>query len=329
MEYALRVAFFALAPFAIVVAATLVPMTGTFVNIGLLLGVFLFAEAVRRKSESRPWLARVLRRQLAFEEFYRERPPRHFAYYAFYPLVLPYALVQREARRELFLFKGYGAFGLVVILLAGCLRFFASYLPELGFRDFIGTFAITIVVETLVALSLLLPICTSVVALHRQRQRGRLVALLFVGLVSAGIAVGTFAVRRRAFPSIETRARVAKRSAAAPASARRAMDLALRAAWDSRLQHSWERDDDGTVNGAPLAAARAALEPFYRADEAAAFELWTTARKTKPRLMIVFAEGPRRGRPVFLAMRSDGTVVADVHEIPREGRRAMRTAGDF
>jgi hypothetical protein len=107
------------------------------------------------------------------------------------------------------------------------------------------------------------------------------------------------------------------------------MDVALRAAWDSRHQHEWEREDDGTVSGAPLAAARAALEPFYRADEAAAFELWTTARKTRPRLMIVFAEGPRRGRPVFLGMRSVGTVIDDVRAIPREGRRAMRTAGDF
>lgn len=329
MEYALRVAFFALAPFVVVVAATLVPMTGTFINIGILLGVFLFAEAVRRKAESRPWLARVLRRQLAFEEFYRGRPPRHFLYYAAYPLVIPYALFQRDARRELFLFKGYGAFGLVIILLTGCFRFLTSYLPELRLRDFFGTFVVTILIETIVALSLLLPICTSVVALHQRRQRGRLVALLFVGLVSACIAVGTFAVRRRAFPSLETRSRVAKRTAAAPVAARAAMDLALRAAWDSRLQHEWERDDDGTVNGAPLAAARAALEPFYRADEAAAFELWTTARKTRPRLMIVFAEGPRRGKPVFLGMRSDGLVVADVHAIPREGRRAMRTAGDF
>ncbi len=329
MEYALRVAFFALAPFAVVVAATLVPMTGTFINIGILLAVFLFAEAVRKTSGTRPWLGRALRRQLAFEEFYRERPPRHFLYYAFYPLVIPYALVQRDARRELLLFKGYGLVGLVIIVLTGCWRFLASYLPELGFRDFIGTFAITLVLETLVALSLLLPICTSVVALHQRRQRGRLVVLLFVGLVSAGIAVGTFAVRRRAFPSLETRARVAKRTAAAPLASRRAMDVALRAAWDSRHQHEWEREDDGTVSGAPLAAARAGLEPFYRADEAAAFELWTTARKTRPRLMIVFAEGPRRGRPVFLGMRSDGTVIDDVRAIPREGRRAMRTAGDF
>lgn len=329
MEYALRVAFFALAPFAIVVAATLVPMTGTFVNIGILLGVFLFAEAVRRRSETRPWLARALRRPLAFEEFYRERPPRHFLYYALYPLVIPYALVQRDARRELFLFKGFGLVGLAIIVVFGAIRFVSSYLPELGVRDFIGTFLVTILIETFVAVSLLLPICTTVVALHQRRQRGRLVALLFVGLVSASVAVGTFAVRRRAFPSLETRARVAKRTAAEPTSARIAMDRALRAAWESRRQRSWEREDDGTVNGAPLAAARAALEPFYRADEAAAFELWTTARKTKPKLMIIFSEGPRRGRPVFLGMHPDGTIVDDVRAIPREGRRAMRTAGDF
>ena len=329
MEYALRVAFFLFAPFVIVIAALLVPMGGAFVNIAVLLFVFLADEALRERARTRPWLARVLRRHLAFEEFYRTNPPKHFLYYMFYPLMLPYALVNRDARRELMLFKGYGLVGLLVILIGGVVRFFMSYPPELGLKQFVGPFAAMLVLETIVTLGLLLPICMTVVALHQQGHTKRLVGLLFIGLLSAGVAIGSFHHRRRAFPSIETRQRVALRTAAAKAPAKDAMRAALKAAWDARVKHNWERDNDGTVFGQPLDAAHAALQAFYRVDEAASFELWTTARATKPRLMILFAEGPRKGRPVFLAMRSDGTLVENPKDIPKEARKAMRSAGDL
>ena len=89
-DFALRLAFFAVAPRVIVVAAALFPVTGALVTIGLALVVFLGGEALRALCTRWPMLARLLRGQLAFEAYYRDHPPRAFLYYVFYPLFFPY-----------------------------------------------------------------------------------------------------------------------------------------------------------------------------------------------------------------------------------------------
>ncbi len=45
--------------------------------------------------------------------------------------------------------------------------------------------------------------------------------------------------------------------------------------------------------------------------------------------MVLYAEGPRRGRPMWLAMHPDGSLVEKVSEIPRPARKMMRTVGDY
>jgi hypothetical protein len=45
--------------------------------------------------------------------------------------------------------------------------------------------------------------------------------------------------------------------------------------------------------------------------------------------MILYAEGPRPGKPVFRAMRPDGSVVTRAKELPRAALKVMRTVGDF
>ena len=107
LEYVLRLAFFAFVPFMVVLLAMLVPMGAAIANMVLALGAFFFGEVLVGAAEKRPWLKRVLRRQLAFEAYYREHPPRPFLYYVFYPFLLPYWLVVAPARREFLLFKGY------------------------------------------------------------------------------------------------------------------------------------------------------------------------------------------------------------------------------
>jgi len=59
--------------------------------------------------EARAALARdlVISQALELESFYVERPPRAFAYYVFYPLLFPYWLTSRQARREFLVFRSY------------------------------------------------------------------------------------------------------------------------------------------------------------------------------------------------------------------------------
>jgi hypothetical protein len=329
LEYGLRLVFFAAIPFGIVVLASLVPMTAALVNIVLALGAFFFGEVLRKHAQERGWLGKVLRRQLAFEEYYRDRPPKPFLYYVVYPLLFPYWLAVREARREFWLFKGYTVVTFVLAAVAGAYRYFAVYQPEIGLKTFFVSFGIGLAIEALAVITFLMPIATTVVALHKKAQHGRLVALLVVGLLSAGGAVGYLAHRHRTFPSLETRQRVSKRTFAKLKVAQTVADDALRAAWTERRKKNYERESDGTVDGAPLDVARAKLEVFYRPDEAAAFELWTTARGDKTPMMILYSEGPRAGKPVFRAMRADGTIVERAKDLPRPALRVMRTVGDF
>ena len=58
---------------------------------------------------------RIARNQLRFEAFYREHPPRMFVYYAFYPLLFPYWLINRRAREEFGLYRGFTIFGVVLL----------------------------------------------------------------------------------------------------------------------------------------------------------------------------------------------------------------------
>ncbi|MCL2723679.1 MAG: hypothetical protein FWD69_04495 [Polyangiaceae bacterium] len=329
LEYVLQLAFFAAVPFVVVVLASLVPMIGAIANIVLALVTFFFGEVLRTHAQRRGWVGRVLRRQLAFEAYYREKAPKPFLYYVFYPLLFPYWLTVREARREAWLFKGYTIVTFIVLAIAGVYRYFTAYRPELGLRPFLVAFGVGVVVETVAVLMLLMPMTTSIVAHHQKKQRRHLFALLAVGLVSAAIAATMLARRHRSFPSLETRERVLQRTLAVPARAKKAQMDALSVAWKARKEKRWGREDDGTLAGPALDDARAALNEFYRPDEANAFELWTSARKEKPMLMVIFAEGPRKGRPVFLGMQPDGTLVERVRDIPKPARVVMRTAGDL
>jgi hypothetical protein len=331
-EYALRLAFFAFVPFGVVLLAMLVPMGAAIANMVLALSAFFFGEVMLGAAEKRPLLKKILRRQLAFEAYYRENPPRPFLYYVFYPLLMPYWLAVGPARREFLLFKGYTFVTLGVISVIGCYRYFWVYQPQLGFSKFVAAFGIGLVVETLAVMTLIMPMTTSIVTLHKRKQKGRLIALLAVGLISAAGAAGILIHRHRTFPSLETRQRIVQRAAVDQVSSRVALQKALQRAWQIRraaARDQWERETDGTVLGAPLDDARLELQKFYRSDEASAFELWTTARKERPALMIMFAEGRKRGQPVWLGMRPDGTIVDKLVDVPRNAKLAMRTAGEL
>lgn len=331
-EYVLRIAFFLFVPFGVVLLAMLVPMGAAIVQMILALTAFFLGEMLVGAAEKRRWLKRVLRRQLAFEAYYREHAPRPFLYYMFYPFVFPYWVWVKEARREFWLFKGYTIVTLLVISSTGIYRWFFVYRPEIGIRTFLVAFGIQLVIETLAVLMLIMPMTTSVVALHRKGQKRRLIVLLAAGLLSAGLAGGYLRMRHRSFPSLETRQRVVARNSANPVKSKLVLKAALEKAWKVRrsaAKDQWERETDGTVTGAPLDDARDVLENFYRDDEAGAFELWTTARAEKPPVMIVFAEGRKKGNPVWLGLRPDGTVVDKLADVPRAARRAMRSAGEL
>ena len=323
-DFLFRLGFFAVAPFAIVMAAELFPMQGVLLDIGLALGVFVASEGARRWSTRSRYLAWLLSKFLDFEGFYRARPPRPFAYYFFYPLLFPYWLSNREARREFWMFRGYTVGGLIVLCAMFVWQYFHYWAPELGWRVFLPAVLLTLAIETLLVLSLLMPVATTVVWYHSSFRRGRLAALLVVGLLSTLTTFAYIAQRKTPIVSYATRQRVLLRTAVAPKPARRALLAAARAAWDATVKAPVIAGD-GKIEGVPLDRAHEALTKFYKADEAAAFELWATPR-TRPTVLVIYFEARPKKPPIWVAIRADKKPIRSPADLPTGAFRAMRRA---
>lgn len=322
LDFALRLAFFAAAPFLVVFATAFFPITGALVQVGLGLAAFFLGEALRRVSTRSRLLAWAVAGQLEFEAYYRAHPPRPFLYYVFYPLLFPYWAVVGPARREFLLYKGYTIASFVLLLASLGFQYWRSFPPELGAWDFAGIAAGTFLVETAVVLMFLMPIVTTVVHLHTRRWSLRLATLLVVGFASVTAAVLRIEQRRDPVVSYATRIRVDRRTAAKPQAAEQAQQRALWAAWKLLPHEKSDVEQDGKVEGGALDAAHAALVPFYRNDEAQAFDLWYT-RKGKSALLVLYFEARRGKAPIWLAMNEKGVVVNDARTLPRGAFNAM------
>ena len=324
-DFLARLAFFASAPFAIVLAAELFPVMGALIDVGLALLVFLLGETSRRvASRFRP-IKLLLREALAFESYYREQSPRRFAYYVAYPLLFPYWLSNREARREFWMFRGYTLGSFAVLLASLTWQYFSSWRPQLGVRDFLPAVLLSLAVETLLVLSLLMPIATTVVWYHGSFRRRRLLAILLVGALSTSYALSRVLRHRDPIVSYLTRERVRLRTAAARRSAHRALQNAVEVAWRD-LVKARSVQGDGKVEGKPLDDARAALESFYKHDEAFAFDLWASPR-SHPRVLVLYAQSRRKRPPIWVALK-DGGEVRKPDQLPKGAFLAMRAAAD-
>jgi hypothetical protein len=328
-DFLFRLAFFAIAPFGIVIAAELFPVRGALLDVALALLVFVSSEAARRWAEEVKPLRLLLKEALAFEAHYRERPPKPFAYYVFYPLLFPYWLTNREARREFLVFRSYtlGSFLLLVGSLA--VQYVTNWAPELGLSQYLPFVALSLAVETLLVLALLMPIATTVVWYHSSYRRGRLLVLLLVGLSCSAVALARVARRRDPIVSYATRERVRLRTQADRRAAHRVLVRAAAQAMSTIVHEpGMGIEGDGKVQGPPLDRAHAVLEDFYKHDEAYAFDVWASPRRA-PRVLVVYFEARARKPPIWVALRRNGTEVHSPAELPRGAFKAMRhAAGD-
>ncbi len=326
-DFALRAVFFALAPFAIVLAAELFPVRGALIDVGLALVVFMAGEAPARTVARVPILRAVLSQAFGFQSFYRSRTPRPFAYYVFYPLLFPYWLSNRDARSEFLVFRSYTIGGLVILLATLAWQYFSSFRPELGPREFLPSVLVCLGAETLLVLALLMPIATTLVWYHTSLRRGRLVALLLIAFASTGLSLYRVSRARDPIVSYTTRERVILRTSVAPGRAHWAMLEAARAGIRARVLEEREVFGDGEVEGPPVDAARAALRSFYKTDEALAFHLWASPR-SDPSVVVLYFESRQKKRPIWLAIKRDGSEIVKRRELPKGAFAAMRKAAD-
>jgi hypothetical protein len=326
VDFVFRLAFFAAAPFAIVLVAALFPVRGAIIDASLAVVIFVAAERARRWAARSRFLKWLFDAALEFESYYRTQPPRPFLYYLFYPLLLPYWLIQRDARREFLVFRGYTIGGLLVLLASLVWQYFTRFVPELGLREFLPQVWLTLIVEMLLALSLLMPIATSFVCYHGGGQRWRLNILLAVGLISSLGAVYHVVNRRDPIVSYATGERVSLRTKADRRKAHQTLITAVRAARTSLLK-SRAIEGDGKVMGEPLEAARRALLKYYKSDEVLAFDIWASPR-TRPRAIVLYFEAGRSRRPIWVAVDGYGSEIRGPNRLPKGAFTAMRSASD-
>ena len=325
-DFAARLVFFASAPFVIVLCAGLYPVRGALIDVGLALFVFLLGEAPRRGAARFRPIAFLLREALAFESYYRERRPRRFLYYLAYPLLFPYWLSNREARREFWMFRGYTVGSFLILLASLTWQFFSAWRPQLGFRAFLPAVLISLGVETLLVLSLLMPIATTVVWYHASFRRRRLLVILLAFALSTGYALSRVLSHRDPIVSYLTRERVRLRTAAARRTAHRVLQNAVEVAWRDLVKEKHAVQGDGKVEGKALDDARAALESFYKHDEAFAFDLWASPR-SRPRVLVLYAQSPRKRPPIWVALK-DGAELRKADQLPKGAFFGMRAAAD-
>jgi hypothetical protein len=325
LDFGLRVAFFAVAPCCLAFAALLFPVSGALLQIGLALVVLLAGELPRTLA-SRSRLAQLLlSSQLAFHAYYREHPPRPFLYYVFYPLLFPYWLWVRDARREFWLYRGYTLPSFLLLLASLGINYLRAFPPELGLPEFAPLALGTLLVEAVVVLMLLMPLVTTVVHYHARRAGFRLAALLIVGGLSVTVAVCLVERRRDPVVSFATRARVRLRTKAQPSLAYQTQLGALGAAWRVLPRGSLDVDRDGKVEGLPLEQAHTALATFYKRDEAQAFDLWLS-RERRRAVLVIYFEARRGHGPIFLAVDQSGRAIREPEELPSGAFAAMRRA---
>ncbi|MGH7294916.1 MAG: hypothetical protein ACRELB_08285, partial [Polyangiaceae bacterium] len=83
-----------------------------------------------------------------------------------------------------------------------------------------------------------------------------------------------------------------------------------------------EVETDGKIEGAVLDTAHAALGPFYKKDEAQAFDLWYT-RSGKTAVLVVYFEARPGHDPIWSAMYGTGAIVHDTKHLPPNAFKAM------
>ena len=325
LDFVVRFVFFAAAPFLLVFATLLFPLTGAIAQLVLALAVFFVGEAVRDLATKSRIARIVLGPQLAFEAFYREHPPRPFLYYVFYPLLFPYWLVVKPARREFLLFKGYTIVSFLLLVGSMAFQYYRNFPPELGPKQFAPIALGTLAAEAIVVLMFLMPISTTVVHFHLGHAPKRLAALLLVGLLSMSFALYRLEKRRDSIVSYATRMRVDLRTVAKPHDADKALAAALRVAWAALPAAKGDVDTDGKVEGHVLDVAHDALTGFYRPDEASAFDLWYT-KKGKGAILVIYFEARRNHRPIWVAMDQTKTVTHDASKLPKGAFAAMERA---
>lgn len=310
-----RLVYFLVAPFIVIGAAAVLPMTAVILNFVLLIAGFIFIEAVRRSARQNALVARIAARQLAFADFYEQHPPKPFAYYVFYPLLAPYWLFNGVARREFGLYRGFTRLGVVLLLVFGAFDYALSWAPDIAFGEFFVIFFAVFILNIIILIGFMIPLAVTIVS-YQLAGRSRSVSIL-LGAATLSISLSFLGIyaSRDTIVTFPTVSRTRLRGEADLERAVQVQTAALVSVWQDIRDRRTELDEHGWLLGASRERARRELTSFYRGDEAACFQVrvWPADRPTDALLK---CDQPRDKPTVWLAMTADGAVHRDAARLP-------------
>ncbi len=300
--FALRLGYFAVVPFLLVIASVRLPVLGAIINLVVFLVLYLLRDLLPGVGTQR-----LFRRFFRLENYYREHPPKPFLYYALFPLFAPYWLLYRPARREIFLYRRLSSLGLVIVCVVKGLDYYRNWQPAIPWNTFLNYALLALFLEFVVFMTMIIPIATTVATYRLAGARRRLMVLGATALLSLGFAlVGVKAAKRPQVRS-DVAARMWLRTDSHQEASARVLEAALTRALSELPKPAKEMAISNIkkpIDGRPEESARRELASFYRPDEAAAFFLFLTETKANERALVLYAFGDnkKRRRSVWRAL---------------------------
>lgn len=328
LDLGLRFVYAVAAPILLLPFAKMMPLGGILASTGLAtLIALLGSDRWRALVEPIPVLGRLLGGMGQLGDYYRAHPPRPLLYYVLYPVLFPYWLFNREARREFILFRRLNVITLAIIAIASLVEYaqhWRGFPPRWVASAAFSSFALQLVITSM----LVMPLVTTVLLLHHAGHRRTLRALAVMMVLTA--AFGALAAHFVSDVPLPTWKRLQLRTR-----------LAARHYRACITAHGGDRRGCSQANGAfvalrealndvyvarragPLtpAAARALavtrLATFYDADEAAAFRLYDAEG-----ILVLYAPYGH-DTPIWLA-RDAHRLITEPGDLPPGARHALR-----
>lgn len=271
VDYVLRFLYLFLAPLMLVGISQVMPIMGIMIGAGLATVVAVFGSDRWQDSVKRIRLlerfeivGRVVGGMGRLGDYYREHPPKPLVYYIAYPLLFPYWIFNRVARREFLLYRRLNAITLVIVIITGVLDYVRNWRP-IPFNYFFGVAIGTFIFQLLATFALVMPIVTTILLYHQRKLKKTLWAALACIVLTGGL--GLYVVRSSTSLSVGVQTRLRARTGYFHHEAVDALAHGL----DAALASFKRAPTDGA---AALAAAQEAIQTLYHPDEAAAFHLY-------------------------------------------------------
>jgi len=308
IDIGLRFLYVLLAPAMLILLRAVLPITGMIVSAGIATVIALAgAERIQARLAGSKVLGKLFGGMTKLGAYYDEHPPKPLLYYIAYPILFPYWLFVRDARREFLLYRKLGAVTVVILVASAIVEYVRLWRP-LPFGFFLTSFIVTLMFQLLITFALVMPIVTTVIMFHQHRLKKTLIVAASIALVLGGLVGVALHIKQPITASAKMRvnARVVFEKERAVTTLEHALDA-----------YAAVVAKDPNATDAAEDAARDVLGDLFRPDEQRALKFYADSGG-----VMIYLKS-RHGF-VFLGRAANGRYITKVDDLPAAARAAMK-----